>query len=142
MLIIVKSIVSGEREQSSVEPELYWRDGYSSDGSGSSQSMSHPEPIRDEIQELFASAVQLINAFELSMVLRNASTGDRYLKATSALPFDSHFDIHYVWHKFGPCATQVEEWLIERLGKANARRRRYLYYCQMHREELPMFLLR
>lgn len=71
------------------------------------------------------------------MVLRRATPQDRYSKAASVGTFNPQFDIDYVWHKF-PYARQPDsgDWLINRLGKANARRREFLKYCKEHHEKL------
>lgn len=70
--------------------------------------------------------------YRISMVLRKATPRDRYSKAASAVAFLPDFDIDYVRNKFPTANT----WLIERLGKANARRREYFKYCETHRESL------
>ena len=70
------------------------------------------------------------------MILRNAHSG--YAKVKSACALDCHFDIDYIWHKC-PYARQSDssdEWLIERLGKANSRRREYFKYCEEHHKKL------
>ena len=54
--------------------------------------------------------------------------------------FDGHFDKDYIWHKYPATRrTKLEdEWLIDRLGKANARRREYLKYCEGTAKNLLM----
>lgn len=69
------------------------------------------------------------------MVLRRATPRDRYAKAASVGTFNPQFDIDYVWHKF-PYARQLGDWLINRLGKANCRRREFFKYCKEHRQKL------
>jgi len=66
------------------------------------------------------------------MVIRKATPRDRYTKAASVGTFSPDFDIDYVRNKF----PSANEWLIERLGKANARRREYFKYCRLHHQSL------
>jgi hypothetical protein len=136
-LLKVKSIVSGEREQFGDLTVLYPPEDDDLFDTSASDSNSEPN---SELQELFAAAADSITSlFELSMVLRNATPHDRYAKAASIGTYDSHFDIDYIWHKFGPYARPSltnSEWLVERLGRANTRRREYLKYCEKHRDRL------
>ena len=69
------------------------------------------------------------------MIIRSASSGDRFTKAKSACTLDSHFDIDYVWHKC-PHARSSHAWLIEHLGKANTGRREYFRYWDEHHKKL------
>src|SRR5271154_4185589 len=74
--------------------------------------------------------------FKLSIVLRNPTPFDRYAKAKSIGTYDTQFDIDYVRNKSPYLLRLGAEWLIERLGKANTRRREFLKYCEKHREKL------
>lgn len=129
----VRSIVSGEREQLSIRvsaPE-------DSDDSRSSSPLT-TEPVSELRDLLTAVANSITGLFKLSIILRNATPVDRYAKAASNGAYDSHFDIDYVWHKY-PYLRRTDstnEWLIERLGKANTRRREYLKYRETHRKRL------
>jgi hypothetical protein len=90
-----------------------------------------------EIKELFGSAAESTTSlFKMSIVIRKATSRDRYDKATVATrdPFNDQFDISHVGHKF-PRVRQTE-WLETRLGRAITRRRQYLRYCREHHEKL------
>jgi hypothetical protein len=109
---LVKAIVSGEREE---------------------QDDDDLPNVDDELQELMAAISDFTTGlYRISMVLRKATPRDRYSKAASAVAFLPDFDIDYVRNKFPTANT----WLIERLGKANARRREYFKYCETHRQSL------
>src|SRR2546429_7537159 len=88
-----------------------------------------------EIRQLFLAIVDAVTSLlKLSIVIRNPAPRDRYHKSASIEKFDDSFDIAHVWHKF-PHARHTP-WLIERLGKANTRRRQHLKYRERHREKL------
>ena len=74
--------------------------------------------------------------FKISVLVKKATTRDRYAKAAKAQgePFDARFDISHVGHKF-PLVHQTD-WLENRLGKAITQRRQYLRYCREHRDRL------
>lgn len=100
-----------------------------------------PSPNSDEevseIKEIFASITDAINnLFRLSMIIRNSTSRDRYLKAAAAAavssPFNDQFDISHVSHKFPALHLKGRDWLAVRLGKAITQRRRYLWYCREH----------
>jgi hypothetical protein len=96
------------------------------------------EPIT-ELQELFAAVADSITGlFQLSMVLRKATPHDRYAKLALVDTYDCHSDIDYVWHKY-PYARNTNEsageWLVERLGRANAHRREYFKYSESHHQK-------
>lgn len=133
----VEFIISGKREGQYADNSE--DDGLSSSSDGSSISASlNAEPV-SELRELLTGVADSITGlFKLSLILRNAVPRDRYAKAASIDTFSNQYDIDYVWHKF-PYPRQrdpPDEWLIERLGKANARRREYFKYCKRHHQKL------
>jgi len=86
-----------------------------------------------ELQQLMdAISNSTTGLFQLSMVIRRATPRDRYAKAQSVGTFIPDFDIDYVRNKF----PRANEWLVDRLGKANARRREYFKYCESHHQSL------
>jgi hypothetical protein len=90
-----------------------------------------------EIKELFGSAAETTTSlFKMSIIIRRATSRDRYDKAAVATgdPFDGQFDISHVGHRF-PRVHQTE-WLETRLGRAITQRRQYLRYCREHHEKL------
>lgn len=93
-----------------------------------------------EIQDLFESIPETIaSLFKISVLVRNSSSRDRFAKALAAAvknPFDDHFDIEHVGHKFPRLRHEDMAWLRTRLGKAITQRRQYLRYCREHREKM------
>jgi hypothetical protein len=72
--------------------------------------------------------------FEFSIATKNPASRDR-LKKYSQIPVE-HFEIcgvSHAKHKFPECQ---ESTLIERLGKANTRRRQMLRYYEEHHERI------
>ena len=69
------------------------------------------------------------------MLIRRPAPKDRYAKSKNLSPYDDSYDIQHAGHKF-PKAYQQSPWLIERLGKANTKRRQYFRYRELHREKL------
>jgi DNA-binding MarR family transcriptional regulator len=90
-----------------------------------------------ELQELLKATENSITwLFKISMILRNPTPSDRYAKAESIGIYDCEPDIDYVRHKVPYLQWSGAEGLIERLGKANTRRRQFLKYCEKHRKKL------
>jgi hypothetical protein len=134
----VRSIVSGESEGAWIkdrQDELKWPE--ENDDFILLQSLL-TAPVSELRDLLNAISNSITCLFKLSLVLRNPTPVDKYAKAASIGTYDSHFDVDYVWHKY-PYLRRTDssnEWLIERLGKANTRRREYFKYCEMHRKRL------
>lgn len=104
-----------------------------SDAASLSSDQSEPE---SELEELLKSSSDTVTSlFKISVLIRSATTRDRYDKAAAAHqePFDAHFDINHVGHKFP--RVHRTDWLERRLGKAITQRRQYLRYCRQHREK-------
>jgi hypothetical protein len=80
------------------------------------------EPL-SEIYEIFLSIPETITSlFKLSMLIRNNSSRDQYVKAlvsASKAPFDDRFDIDRVGNKFPRLYRNDKAWLRVRLGKAS-----------------------
>ena len=90
-----------------------------------------------ELEELLKSSSDTISGlFRISVLVKSATSRDRYAKAAKAQgePFDTQFDISHVGHKF-PLVHKTH-WLEKRLGKAITERRQYLRYCRQHRDRL------
>ena len=95
---------------------------------------SHPS---SELEELLESSSDTITSlFKISVLVKSATTRDRYAKAAKSQgePFDARFDISHVGHKF-PLVHRTD-WLETRLGKAITQRRQFLRYCRQHRDRL------
>ena len=89
-----------------------------------------------ELEELMKSLGDTITSlFRTTILIRSATTRDRYSKAASAAgePYDPKFDIAHVGHKFP--RIHKTAWLETRFGKAITQRRQYLQYCREHREK-------
>ncbi|KAK3698106.1 hypothetical protein LTR37_017064 [Vermiconidia calcicola] len=90
-----------------------------------------------ECQEswIFASLSDAVSRlFRVSKLIGRSTTSDRHAKAETAgdAKFDESYDTAHVKHKF--VDAKAESWLLDRLGKANTKRRQYFRYCQNHRE--------
>lgn len=74
------------------------------------------------------------------MVTRKAKPRDRYLRSASYASYNNLYDIGHVWHKFTVWnksrPTKEMEYLIQRFGKANTKRRQYFGYREAHRNRL------
>lgn len=70
------------------------------------------------------------------MVLRKPTPFDRYAEAESTGTYNPEFDIDYVRNKIPYLQKSGAEWLIDRLGRANTRRREFLSYREKHRKKL------
>ena len=91
----------------------------------------------DELSELNLSVGDIITSlFKVSMLVKKATTRDRYAKAASAkeAAFLAEFDIRHVADKYPKLRTQP--WLLERLGNAITQRRQFLRYCRNHKHRI------
>lgn len=91
----------------------------------------------DELSELNLSVNDIITSlFKVSMLVKKATTRDRYAKAASAkeAAFLAEFDIRHVADKYPKLRTQP--WLLERLGNAITQRRQFLRYCRNHKHRI------
>ncbi|KAF2462402.1 hypothetical protein BDY21DRAFT_13759 [Lineolata rhizophorae] len=92
-----------------------------------------------ELRELFLSVKDSTGGlFRLSFLIRKATPRDRYLLASTSTDkrYDESFDIAHVGNKFPRLASQENDWLRIRLGKAITLRREFLRYCREHGEHL------
>jgi hypothetical protein len=91
----------------------------------------------DELSELNLSVGDIITSlFKVSMLVKKATTRDRYAKAASAkeAAFLAEFDIRHVADKYPKLRTQP--WLLQRLGNAITQRRQFLRYCRNHKHRI------
>ena len=111
-----------------------------SSGSSGSSSPGNEVDSTSEIQELYLAIIAAITSlFKASVFIRRPVPNDRYAKSKNLDPYDDRYDIQHAGQKF-PKAYQQSPWLIERLGKANTKRRQYFRYRQLHREKLSIDL--
>jgi len=90
-----------------------------------------------ELEELVKAAGDSITwLFKISIVLRNPAPFDRYQEAEFTGRYDPDFDIDYVRNTVPYLQRAGSEWLIERLGQANSRRRELFNYREKHRKRL------
>ena len=121
----VLEIVSGERSNRHIVEE------------DSDTEISGPDSGQDELSELFLSTGDaLTSLFKVSMLVKKATTRDRYARAASAKdkPYLIEFDIRHVADKYPKVREQP--WLLERLGTAITQRRQYLRYCRNHKNRI------
>lgn len=98
---------------------------------------SSPGSSQDELTELFLSTGDcLTSLFKVSMLVKKATTRDRYARAASAKdrPYPVEFDIRHVADKFPKAREQP--WLLKRLGTGITQRRQYLRYCRNHKNRI------
>lgn len=131
-------VISGKRPnrvslQSEIDEDRSTLDGISID---EDMATSKVMPT-SELQELFESAAETISSlFKVSIIIRNATSRDRYARAMVAAkePLCDFFDISHVGHRFP--RLHETPWLEKRLGKAITQRREYLKYCREHHDRL------
>lgn len=131
------AIVSHERQPSD---ELSW----SSDSSVSSLADGSEAEFEDgmdsttELQERFLEINQVISClYRFSIAIRNPTPRDRLQKyAAIEVSHYEFFDIQHTSHKF----PKAEKYLIDRLGKANSRRRQLLKYHEKHHKKLAQYI--
>ncbi len=106
-------------------------------GNNSDSSSSGDEArSTSEIQELYLAIVAAVTSLlKASALIRRPVPRDRYAKSNNLSPFDHSYDIQHAGHKF-PKTNKQTPWLIERLGKANTKRRQYFRYQELHHEKL------
>jgi hypothetical protein len=120
-----------------------WKDGIITDSDSDEeeeQTSGAVFPLGTETSELeeLCTAVASSNAslMKLSMLIRDSSNRDDYLKAASRYnTWDPNPYIGHVREKYGS-ATGSSDWLIDRLGKAILRRRQFLRYSEEHHGKL------
>ena len=95
-------------------------------------TLAHEEVLESEFEQLYGCLVSIINClFQMSMLVRKPARR----KCPTDTQFESSFrpfDIQHVLNKYPNCDREV----IERLGRANSRRRANLKYRERHRLKL------
>nr|OQO26600.1 hypothetical protein B0A51_08281 [Rachicladosporium sp. CCFEE 5018] len=122
----VRAIVSGSALDRRVSPDDVSEDDSEDSDDGTS-----------ELSELILSIGDLITSLmKVSMLVRKATTRDRYIRAIQAggQPFLPDFDVRHVCDKFPRVRSQ--QWLYERLGGAITQRRQFLRYSREHKSRL------
>ena len=129
------SIVTGQRAQLNASKDEH--DDFDedfSDTSYSGESENSSSKSTSELEQLFISVSETITSlYKLSIAIRRPTPRDRYTKAAKLTPLDPRYDISHVYEKFRYLKSSR---LIEKLGKANARRRDLFRYRARHHEKL------
>ncbi|KAH4061772.1 hypothetical protein HBH50_214750 [Parastagonospora nodorum] len=142
----VRAIALGERANRRSNPET---EGMDADEGSQSEETDNESDLMDddsdeqeenlsEAEELFESIKDTLGSlFRLAVVIRNSSPRDRYARALGGNnPFNEQFDVAHVREKFPKLNVDSNVWLRDRLGKAIAQRRQYLFYAREHRYKL------
>ncbi|TVY80276.1 NAP1-binding protein [Lachnellula suecica] len=124
-------IISGDK------PNQEWKDELASDSDSEEDSAKETGPDTSEIEELCrAINSSNVNLMKLSMLIRDSSNRDDYLKAASRYStWDFSQFVGHVREKYGS-AKGNNDWLVQRLGKAILRRRQFLRYREEHHGKL------
>ncbi|KAK5112294.1 hypothetical protein LTR85_011566 [Meristemomyces frigidus] len=126
----LRAIVRGERADQSEGPDEAITDD------DDLALLALAEPVSEAHEICLAVSDLITSLLRVSVLLRKATTRDRYAKAAAAggpsLP--TNFDIEHVLHKFP--VTAEKQWLAERLGSAITERRQFLGYSRDHHERI------
>jgi hypothetical protein len=118
--------------------------GISWSSSSSTSSLENDEPTlfeprkettpASELEDTLYDITHVITClYEFSITIRNPAPRDRLEKCSSIdVSHFEPFDIQHVSHKF----PSAEMYLVERLGKANTRRRQLLRYHEKHHHKI------
>jgi len=126
------------------KPNQMWNDGIDSDSDSevaieeqTEKATSDSAPETSELEELcLAIGSSNSNLMKLSMLIRDSSNRDDYLKAASRYSnWDPNPYIGHVREKYGS-ARGNSDWLVDRLGKSILRRRQFLRYREEHHGKL------
>ena len=110
------------------------RKGSSDDEMSGDEESEEELTLQTELDDLRESFGMLMNRlFQMSMLVRKPAQVDLHIRSKNIdVSAFEHFDLNHVREKF-PEADQI---LVQRLGKANTRRRRYLMYRKRHAAKL------
>jgi hypothetical protein len=145
----VASIIDGDREQQTWYEGEGIASGYTdsdpdSDGdfdSKSAYSGGVPTPEEDdprlvtESEQLMLMLGDLVKSLlKLSILIQKSSRRSKFARSSREKPYETESDILHVMASFPYAANNKV--LLERLGKANAKRRQWLSYRRRHRDRL------
>lgn len=143
------SLLNGDREQQTwYEGEgiaTAYSDSDEDSNPGSTKVRSEISTPEEEDPRLVTECGQLAimlndlvgSLLRLSLIIQSSSRRGKFARSSREKPYDTKFDISHVLESF-PFAAKYQ-FLIERLGKANAQRRQWLAYRRNHRERLSSF---
>lgn len=95
-------------------------------------------PSTTELEERFFEVRHIITClYKLSIVIQNPASRDQLLRcAKIEVAHYEYFDVAHASQKF-PFAA---EYLVERLGKANTKRRQLFQYHEQHHDKLALYI--
>lgn len=89
---------------------------------------------------MFVSVSEAIRRlFSISTLISKLTTRDRFARAEEKCKLQHYetFDVEHVREKLKQTPRLADrQWLGEKLGKANTKRRQYIAYCEGHRAEI------
>ena len=122
-------------------------DDASSSSSTSTESDSNAEtPLRlpsdptTELNQLFLAIKETLgNLFKLSYLIHSPSPRDRYAQTASIASYSESYDVNHVWQQYPHIRSK--DWLLRRLGKANARRRQFFRLRETQHETMTQLYI-
>lgn len=146
------SIISGVREDRSgvfnqteaefdaLLSEISSNSSGSEDIQGSQEQELDQEIALSESKELLLLAqASITSLFKASIYIQKQAPQDKYIRSVKTEPFTVHYDIAHLQEKYPSLATS-QNLLLQRLGKANARRREYFAYRREHHSKIAKTL--
>lgn len=133
LLAIVSEIIDGSRENRTIATTSYADE----DNEGDDQdSYIETKSEASDILEVATDCIQSL--LRISILIGKATPRDRFSKAFDHQreAFLDQFDINYVAERYPKLSRPESQWLCERLGRANTKRRQFLRYCREHHERL------
>jgi hypothetical protein len=105
---------------------------------GGKISKENDEEISEAVQLCKELSGTINRLFRIASLIRQAASSDTFAKALTRSRYhpNDQFDIAHVGERHPKLATDSNEWLRQRLGRAITQRRRYLHYIQDHRNKL------
>lgn len=91
-----------------------------------------------ELEQTMSDIHDIISSlYEISLTIRNPAPRDRLLKAASIdVSYFEEWDKKHIEHKF----PQADSRLVERLARANCKRRQHFKYLEKHHHKLALGL--
>ena len=131
----VSSIISGSRSPFEEASSLESRSSDEEERDDPVLGQVQPSSTGTEVEQLVLGIEKIIaNLFKLSTMIRKGNVHHDRLEKSSKIDVSHYepYDIQHTKTKF----PEANETLMDRLGKANSRRRQYLKYRETHHEML------
>ena len=84
---------------------------------------------------LLLAQASITSLFKASIYIQKQAPQDKYIRSVKTEPFTAHYDISHLQEKYSFLAAS-NNLLLQRLGKANARRREYFAYRREHHAKI------